>query len=52
MVVVAPSQDPLACAISSIDGGEDGGVVGGGEDRSAEMRPPVAPNRLRGGGVA
>ena len=42
-VVLAPSQELLACSISSVDGDESGGVVGGDDKRGAEMRPPVAP---------
>jgi hypothetical protein len=42
-VMLAPSQEPLACAISSIAGSEGDGVVGGGDKRDAELRPPVVP---------
>jgi hypothetical protein len=52
MVVVEPSHEPLDCAMSSVvDDEEDDDVADGEEGRGGEERPPVAQNRLRGGGV-
>jgi hypothetical protein len=54
MVVVEPSQEPLGCAMSAVveDEEEEDDVDGGEEARAVDGRPPMAPERLRGGGVS
>jgi hypothetical protein len=51
MLTAESSYEPLGCAISSVVDEEDDGVECGEEACSIDERPPVVPERLRGGGV-